>query len=601
MAKVRNGGPALIVNDDVERREIISWYKDALTNTPPPLYGRFEPVRVGPSWQWDDAGAWVLPEFSGGWDTLAWCGMYLRDLKTGSPWQFTLEQARFILHFQAVDGDGRFDFNSAVLQRLKGWGKDPMAAAFALSMMLGPSIPDGRRDDEPSPLMVPNTSAWVQIFAVSQEQTKNTMKLFPQLLPPETRLRFGVQVGRFNVWALGDSVQIEASTSSVESVEGNRPSLVIRNETQNWKSSNRGHELAGAIDGNIAKAEKDRPSRMLDICNAYREGEDSVAQRTREGWEETQETVENGVVVGAKRADFGLLYDSLEAPPDAPLTADAVPEVVRDIRGDSTWLDASGTVLKSVLNPTNSPSESRRKWFNQVQADEDAWTTAQIWDALEDRETAVEEGEQVALFLDASKSDDSTVLVGARVLDGHRFVLGLWQKPAGKRGEGWTVPIFEVDEAVRSAFRNYRVLGFFGDPSHVLEDETMNRMWDPLFDEWHRDLRGSLQVWAKSGKDGHSVMFDMALLEVQKRFVEHLQITTQEMKDKRFTHDGDARMRRHVLAAKNMPTRAGMSIGKSHRESAKKIDLAVGMVGAGLVRRLVLNKQDTKKRGGRIW
>ena len=129
----------------------------------------------------------------------------------------------------------------------------------------------------------------------------------------------------------------------------------------------------------------------------------------------------------------------------------------------------------------------------------------------------------------------------------------------------------------------------------------MNRMWDPLFDEWHRDLRGSLQVWAKSGKDGHSVMFDMALLEVQKRFVEHLQITTQEMKDKRFTHDGDARMRRHVLAAKNMPTRAGMSIGKSHRESAKKIDLAVGMVGAGLVRRLVLNKQDTKKRGGRIW
>ena len=598
MARPRHRGPALGVNTDIERREIIDWYREALAVTPPPSYGRWEPVRIGPTWQTDSQGAWVLPEHSAGWEVLAWCGMHLRA-NDGKPWKFTLEQARFLLHFQAMNADGSMKHLSAVLQRLKGWGKDPLAAAFALSMMLGPSIFDGWGDDG-LPKLVHNPVAWVQIFAVSQEQTKNTMKLFPQLLTPETRLKYGVQVGRHNVWALGDSVQIEASTSSVNAIEGNRPSLVIRNESQNWKASNQGHDLAGAIDGNISKAEKDRPSRLLDICNAYREGEDSVAQREREGWEETQATVEDGVVVGPKRADYGLLYDSLEAPPDAPLNAEAAVDVVNAVRGDATWLDVEGMVLKSILKATNTPSESRRKWYNQIQADEDAWTTAQEFDPLADLETVVEPGEQVCLFFDASKSDDATVLVGCRLLDGHRFVIGVWQRPPGKRGEGWVVPRFDVDRVVRETFDRFRVVGFFGDPSHVLEDETMNRMWDNLFDEWHRDFKKDLLVWAREGKNAHSVMFDMALLEVQRRFVEQVAITRQEMIDRDFTHDGDARLRRHVLAAKNMPTKAGMSIGKSHRESLKKIDLAIGFVGVGLVRRLVLNKMK-KRGGGRVW
>lgn len=599
MAKLRGSGPAVIVNEDVERREIIDWYRDRLALTPPPQWGNFEPVRIGPSWLFDEHG-WMLPAVSGGWDVLAWCGQHLRDSK-GRPWAFTMEQARFILWFQALDPDTRqFSYSSAVLQRLKGWGKDPLASAFSLAMMLGPSVVEDWKNDQP--VLVPNPVAWVQIFAVSQEQTKNTMKLFPQLLTPETRLKYGVQVGRFNIWALGDAVQIEASTSSADSSEGNRPTMVVRNETQNWKTSNGGIELAGVIDGNISKAPKHAPARLLDICNAYREGEDSIAQRVREGWEETQPSFEDGVEVGPKRAEFGLLYDSLEAPANAPLSVDLIPEIVSDVRGDSVWLDPEGTVLKSILNPTNSPSESRRKWFNQVQAEEDAWTTGQMWDSLTDTETVVEPGEQIVMFLDCSKSDDGTALVGARLLDGHRWVIGYWQKPTGGRGKDWVVPREEVDGTVRRAFDQFQVVGFFGDPSHVLEDETMNRYWDTLFDEWHRDFKQQLLAWARQGKDAHSVMFDMTHLDVQKRFVAQVATTEQEMADMAFTHDGDARLRRHVLAAKRMPTRAGMSIGKAHRESAKKIDLAVAMIGAGLVRRMVLNSGRKRKKGaGKVW
>lgn len=599
MAKLRAGSSALslIVNRDIERREIISWYREMLAKEPPPVFGKWKPVKIGNSWKHDGHG-WCLPEFSGGWEILAWCGLWLRAAD-GKPWVFTPEQARFILWFQQLDANCRYVYTSAVVQRLKGWGKDPMAAAIALALMLGGSVPDGFKDGEP--VMAANPVAWIQIFAVSQEQTKNTMKMFPQLLTSEARARFGVQVGRQNVWALGDSVQIEAATSAPLSTEGNRPTFVIRNETQNWLANNSGHDLAGVIDGNMSKAPKERPARMLDLCNAYREGENSIGQQMREGWEETQTTVEAGKVVAAKREGFGLYYDSLEAPPNAPLTKSAIVEVVESVRGDASWLDIEGTVLKSVLNPTNSASESRRKWYNQIQADEEAWTTAQLWDSLADTETLVENGEQVVMFLDCSKSDDATALVGCRLLDGHRFVLGLWQKPGGARGKNWLAPRESVDAAVREAFDRYTVVGFFADPSHTLDDESMNRYWDGLLDAWHRDFSRRLKVWARRGvKDTHSILFDMASLEVQKQFVQQVALTEQEIIDKAFTHDGDARLRRHVLAAKRMPTRAGMSIGKPHRESVKKIDLAVCMIGAGLVRRQVMNQGKSRSRG-KIW
>jgi hypothetical protein len=161
----------------------------------------------------------------------------------------------------------------------------------------------------------------------------------------------------------GDTRQIQAITANPLSIEGKRPTLVVRNETQNWITANGGHEMAGAIEGNAAKSEGGA-ARMLDICNAYRPGQDSVGQRVREGWEKSQGD-------SPEVLDFGLLYDSLEAPPDAPLSADAAPSVVDAIRGDATWMSTK-RIVASILNPANPASESRRKWYNQITAAEDA-------------------------------------------------------------------------------------------------------------------------------------------------------------------------------------------------------------------------------------
>lgn len=595
MAVARSAAPAFHRSDEAAYLEIEAWYADMLARTTPPSDLQWEPVRIGPTWQWENG--WVLPEATLGWRVLAWCGMWLRGRK--GPWQFTPEQARFLLWYYALDEQGQFLFHSAALQRLKGWGKDPLAATVSASGMFAPTLFDHWVGDRP--VGRDNDRAWVQVIAVSLEQTKNTMKLFPSLFTPEARLRYGVQIGKENVWGLGDTRQIQAVTSSVLAIEGGRPTQIIRNETQNWLESNQGHDMAGAIEGNAAKSEIDSPARILDIFNAYRPGQDSVAQRLREAIEDTWGDPDaDDADRRPKTVDFGVLYDSLEAPEAAPLTLDAAPEVVRAVRGDAAWLNAD-RIKKSIANPQNSPSESRRKWFNQITAAEDAWTEPAEIDPLRAPETVLERGDEIALFLDCSKSDDATALVGVRIEDGHVFTLGMWQRPPGKRGDGWIVPREDVDAKVKWANAQYRMVAFFGDPSHVTDDETTDRYWDPMFEEWHLRYRDQLVVWADGtpGRGGHSVMFDMTARERSRQFANAVAFTLEEIRSGAFTWDGDARMRRHLLNARRYPVAGIVSIAKESRESKRKIDLAVGLVGARMVRRLVMSK--SKSGGGAVW
>lgn len=590
MARSRSRGPALVRNFDAEYAEVAAWYRRRLAKTAPPRSSRWEPVRVGPVWDWDEGRGWLLPERTIGWDQLAWAGVWLNG-PGGGPWAYTMEQARFVLWFGAVDDAGMFATPSAVLQRLKGWGKDPVAAAMSATALVGPSVPEVTSTGEVRGR--PEPDAWIQLLAVAQEQTKNTMKLFPSLISSECRDWYGVQVGKQNVWAMGDTRQIEAVTSNPLTVEGGRPTLVIRNETQNWLSSNNGHAMAGAVDGNVAKSPKDRQARILDICNAYVDGRDSIAQRTREGWEKTQGP-------HATHAAFGLMYDSLEAPEAAPLTVEEIPEVIEVVRGDSVWLDAD-RIMKAVLDPRNPPSESRRKWYNQVSAEEDAWFNHREWDPCADQTLVLERGDEIVMFFDGGKSDDATALVGCRVLDGAVFTLGMWQRPPEARANGWVAPRDRIDETVRGLLDTHNVVGLWADPSHTRDDETMALFWDGIIDGWHRDYGRRLRLWAnRSRTAGHSIMWDMSDPKHAQEFVEQVGRTTSEVTSRELVHDGDVRLRNHVLNARRMPTKWGFSIGKNHRESRRKVDLAVAMVGARLMRREFLNGKR-RKSGGGVW
>lgn len=589
MARARSS-ITLLSSEESERRElreIEQWYRDRLAQAAPPSGLKYDPVRIGPTWQHDENG-WLLPDYTLGWELLSWAGKWLQ--KGGQPWVYTMEQARFILWFQAIDPETTdFLAHSSILQRLKGWGKDPVAATFSAASLHAPMIFDHWDGDRPMGRDEPD--AWTQIVAVSLDQTKNTMKLFPGLFTPEAIKHYGIQIGKRNVWSDGDRRQIEAVTASPAAIEGGRPKFIVRNETQNWTASNGGHDMAGAIEGNAAKAEAGHPARILDICNAYVPGRDSVAERAREAWESTQ--LENGI------QEFGVLLDSLEAPPNAALSAETAPDVVRAIAGDATWLDTrpDGRIVASIMNPQNSASESRRKWYNQITGTEDAWIQPQWADRNKDKAKALKPDDRIVLFGDGSKSGDDTGLLACRLDDG--FVQVLWHFHPG---EGETVDRESLDTAVEQAFETYKVVAFWFDPSHAKANDGVgedDRFWWPYVDRWHEKYHRKIdrKFWAtQTGTHQHAIAFDMLKPGPQQLFQPAVSQTADDLEHSAFAVQDSKRLIQHMKNARRREGRYGMSMGKEHRTSSRKVDLAVCLVGARMLRRQVLLKKPPRSK-----
>jgi len=519
------------------------------------------PHVTGPSWRKTVEGSWYLPEKTLGWGVLNWWASYVKTPggeHAGEAFMPTLEQARWVLWWYAVDNKGRYCYRNGVLRRLKGWGKDPLAAALALVELCGPVAFAGF-DLKGEPLGKARHAAWVQIVAVSQEQTKNTMSLFPVMVSAKLKEDYNLEVNKTIIYSeIGG--RIESVTSSPHSMEGNRPTLVIRNETQWWVEAVQGHQLAGVIEGNVTKIQG---ARTLSICNAHIPGEDSVAERDYDAWQ----AVQSGQAV-----DVGTLYDALEAPADTPVSeipsekedpegylagVQKLREGILIARGDSVWLPVDA-IVESVLDVKNPVTESRRKFLNQVNASEDSWIAPYEWDAVAVPEAALSKGDKITLGFDGSKSNDWTALVACRVEDGCLFLIKAWN-PAKYPNE--QVPREDVDATVRSCFERFDVVAFRAD---VKEFEA-------YVDQWSRDFKKRMKVNASPASP---IAFDMR--GNQKRFALDCERFLDSVLEQELSHNGDVTLRQHVLHARRHPTiYDAVSIRKASKDSSKKIDAAV--------------------------
>lgn len=191
------------------------------------------PFVAGPTWERDSDGRLILPTLTLGWEVIGWVGEYLLDPRSNvhdpKPWRFTNEQARFILWWYAIDANGRFIYRHGVLQRLKGWGKDPLLAAISLVELCGPSR-FSHFDPDGSPVGKPHPAPWVQIAAVSREQTKNTMTMFAVLMSDRLKADYKIEAGIEIIRAHSGRGRLEAITSSYRSLEGARSTFVLLNE-----------------------------------------------------------------------------------------------------------------------------------------------------------------------------------------------------------------------------------------------------------------------------------------------------------------------------------------------------------------------------------
>lgn len=528
------------------------------------------PHIIGPTWQKTLEGGWYLPERTLGWGIIDWLGTYVRTPggpHAGEGFMPTLEQARFLLWWYAVDENGDYVYREGVLRRLKGWGKDPFAAALALAEMCGPVAFSHFDPVTGQAVGKRRHAAWIQIAAVSQEQTKNTFKLFPIMVSKQLREEYGLEVNKFVIYS-SDGGTIEAVTSSPASMEGNRPTFVIKNETQWWGrgpdgSANDGIEMSDVIDGNLDKTEG---ARALSICNAHVPGTDTVAELA---WDEYQSQA------GGSSPDTGLLYDALEAPASTPAVLPSpkddpegyeiglwlLTEGVMIARGDSVWLPVK-KIVQSILDGRKKVSESRRKFLNQINAAEDSWISPQEW-ALCQPETIPESlrlqsGEKITLGFDGSKSNDWTALVACRVSDGFLFLLGAWDP---KKCPGEEIDRELVDAAVRSAKQRYDVVGFRADV----------REFEAYVDSWGQLFKRSVKV---NASPANPVAFDMR--GNTKRFALDCERFLDAVLEQELSHDGNPTLANHITNAKKYPTQYdAIAIRKATKDSSRKIDAAV--------------------------
>lgn len=540
------------------------------------------PHIVGPTWQKLEDGSWYLPERTLGWGILNWWAEYVKTPggdHAGSAFMPTLEQARWTLWWYAVDEYGRYAYRNGILRRMKGWGKDPVAAALALVELCGP-VAFSHFDANGDPVGKQRHAAWVQIVAVSQEQTKNTMSLFPVMISAKMKDDYRLEVNKTIIYNDAGG-RIEAVTSSPYSMEGNRPTLVIRNETQWWYEANDGHELAGVIEGNVTKI---AGARTLSICNAHIPGEDSVAEKDYDAWQQ---------VCSGDAVDVGTLYDALEAPADTPVSE--IPSKREDeagyeaglerlragimvARGDSHWLPVDA-IIESVLDVKNPVTESRRKFLNQVNASEDSWIAPYEWDAVAEP-VKLEKGDRVTLGFDGSKSNDWTALVACRVEDGALFPIKVWNP---LKYENEQVPREDVDATVRSCFERYDVVAFRAD---VKEFEA-------YVDQWGQDFKKRMKV---NATPGNPIAFDMR--GQTKRFGLDCERFLDAVWERELCHNGDPLLRQHVLNARRHPTQFdSISIRKASKDSSKKIDAAVCAVLAfGARQDYLMSKKNRTRR-----
>ena len=518
----------------------------------------------------------------------------------GEPWQFTDGQARFLILWYAFDERGRFIYRRGCKRGAKGTGKDPFGAALCNLEFLGPSQLWWDGDQWVGKR---HTMPLVQIASNSLEQSKDMLRVANSQLGREATEYYQLDKGLTATYVKNSPARLEVLTASERSSEGDPATFIALNETHHMTKESGGHNVAAVARRNVGKSKASIQARMLDFTNAHTQGSDSIAERTFQAWQKQQ----SGKYKQLKK---DILYDSIEYDPRLDFYEPDQRELaIRQAYSDAPWADLE-RLNDEIVDPELSAADAIRFYLNGVAEQEDAYVSAQAFAALADPSKMFEDGDQIALFLDCSKSTDSTALMGCRIKDGFNQTLGVWQRPRGPRGEGFLVDRDLVDARVREVMDTYKVVWFGVDPSPAKDDTTEASYWAPMIDQWHQDFRRKLRVWATPGAKGNAVLWDMRLstpggANRNRLFSQEVEVIQQQVDvdglDGPFRHDGDPALVSHVNNTRMRWNKFGLTVGKKTRDSSQLVDLCVAMIAANVGRREALNsgKVRISRRSGK--
>ncbi len=225
---------------------------------------------------------------------------------------------------------------------------------------------------------------------------------------------------------------------------------------------------------------------------------------------------------------------------------------------DSPWVDVASAIDPEAAELVETdPAQAERFFGNRLVQGLGAFLPDALWTAQTVDRGAPPEGASICLGFDGSRSGDWTAL-RAETLDGHRFTptYGEDGRPAFWRPEEWPegrIPRGEVVAAVDHVMRRYKVARMYCDPRH----------FETQIDQWRTDY-------------GDDVVWDWPTSSIPRMF-EALLRYREDLAEGLTTHDDDATMRSHALAARKV-AKPGDKFILGKPSDNQKIDLLMADV-----------------------
>jgi hypothetical protein len=481
------------------------------------------------------------PSREGEWPTLGYLvAEFIQDNcvvpdgdHAGRPYELTDEMLWFLLQFYRLDEGGKFVHRGGQLVRPQKWGKGPFSAAIVCAEAGGPVLFDGW-DANGRPVGRPWATPWIQITAVSEDQTDNVWRaLVPMIELGELNADIP-DTGETRINLPGGG-RIEPVTSSASSRLGQRITFAVQDETHSWTERNRGRKLADNQRRNLAGMN----GRWLETTNAWDPAEESVAQQTAES---------TATDIYRDHRDCGV--GSIRNKRDRA-------KMLKRVYGDSWWVNQERIEAEVLELLDRDPAQAERFFFNRIRAAEDAAFDLDRWNQLADPEHVVADKSVITIGVDGARWEDALAIVATEVETGHQWPLGIWEQPASAP-EDYEHPFHEVDGAVTEAFERFTVWRAYIDPQNIenLLERWQGRYGDKRVIEWFTNRPKQI---------AHAVRAYRTAISAGD-----------------LSHDGDSRFARHIGNAKRQKLsvydddrRQMFTISKDRPMSPRKIDAAM--------------------------
>ncbi len=471
-----------------------------------------------------------------GWVVIDWIERYLchgpGDIE-GEPIELDEEFCQVLLDAYRLYPKGHEREGQRVcryfeLSRAKGRAKSELAGMVVCAEFVGP-VKFDRWDEDGEPVGKRHRYPFIRCLATEENQTGNTYDNVTVMLRHAVEHHadeyepFGqLDVGATRCFFTGaGGGEIRPSSAASASKDGGKETFIVADEVHlyNTPELRRMHKTCRR---NSMKR-KDARGWMLATTTQYAPGEDSVAEAN------AKEAADLAEHPAKRRRRLGFCRSHRQGTPVSEWSDDsAILASLREAYGPAAdWMDLDAILTDEIRAGDTTEQEARRYWLNMPAGHAERAVDPLLWDAMAAPMRTPSSG-PILLCFDGSKLDDTsakdpdhTALCAWTVEDKpHLFLVGTWD-PKAATHKGLRA---EVRRVVAEVFAAYDVRRMVCDPPH----------WQEQIDLWAEEHGEDVVIQFSTNQPKQ-------MGEAIDRFVR------EGVPGDSFTHDGDPKLREHVL------------------------------------------------------